>query len=205
MSRIPGSRRRDGGPPRRRSGFRLFGDVLLALVILGLLALVAVRLGDGPAIRIEGRASVVDGDSLVIGDARIRLRGMDAPELDQTCLRDGNAYACGREAREALARLVGSRPVACAAREKDRYGRLVADCLVEASELGRAQVAAGWAMAYGDFEKEEAAARAGGRGIWSGTFDRPRDWRESHGAAAEAEHAAPWAIVAWLRAILGFP
>lgn len=205
MSRIPCSRRRDGGPPRRRSGLRLFGDVLLALVILGLLALVAARFGDGPAIRIEGRARVVDGDSLVVGDERIRLRGIDAPELDQTCLRGGDAYACGRDAREALAGLVGSHPVACAAREEDRYGRLVADCLVGASELGRAQVAAGWAVAYGDFEREEAAARAGGRGIWSGTFDRPRDWRESHGAAAEAEHAAPWAIVAWLRAILGFP
>lgn len=179
--------------------------MLLALVILGLLALVAARFGDGPAIRIEGRARVVDGDSLVVGDERIRLRGIDAPELDQTCLRGGDAYACGRDAREALAGLVGSHPVACAAREEDRYGRLVADCLVGASELGRAQVAAGWAVAYGDFEREEAAARAGGRGIWSGTFDRPRDWRESHGAAAEAEHAAPWAIVAWLRAILGFP
>lgn len=205
MSRIPGLGRRGGGPLRRRSGLRLAGDMLLALVILGLLALVAARFGDGPAIRIEGRASVVDGDSLVIDDARIRLWGIDAPELDQTCHRDGNAYMCGREAREALARLVGSRPVACAGREKDRYGRLIADCLVDARELGRAQVAAGWAVSYGDFEREEAAARAGGRGIWSGTFDRPRDWRESHGAAAEAEHAAPWAIVAWLRAILGFP
>jgi endonuclease YncB( thermonuclease family) len=205
MSRIPGFRRRGHGPLPPRSRLRLVGDALLSLVLLGLLALVAARFGDGPAIQIEGRASVVDGDSLVIAGERIRLRGIDAPELDQTCLRDGNEYACGRDAREALARLVGSRPVACASREKDRYGRLVADCLVAASELGRAQVAAGWAVAYGDFQREEAAARAGGRGLWSGTFDRPRDWRESHGAAAEAEHGRPWAIVAWLRAILGFP
>lgn len=205
MSRFFGVRDGEVRARRARSGLRIVADVVLAVVVLGLLALVAARFGDGPAIRIEGKASVVDGDSLVIAGERIRLRGIDAPELDQTCLRDGNAYACGRDAREALARLVGSHPVACASREKDRYGRLVADCLVEASELGRAQVAAGWAVAYGDFQREEAAARAGGRGIWSGTFDRPRDWRESHGAAAEAEHAGPWAIVAWLRAILGFP
>lgn len=179
--------------------------MLLASVILGLLALVVARLEECDAIRIEGGANVVDGDSLVIAGERIRLRGLDAPELDQTCRRGAINYPCGREARKALADLVGTRSVACEGRRRDRYGRLLADCVAGRTELGRAQVEAGWAIAYGDYEKEEAIARDDGRGVWAGEFERPKDWRQMRGDAAEDEHVRGWPVVEWLRAILHFP
>lgn len=189
----------------RRGRLRVLGDMLLAVVVLGLLALVVARLDEGAAIRIEGGASVVDGDTLVIAGERVRLRGLDAPELDQTCRRDGSDYPCGREARKALAELIGARPVECVGRRRDRYGRLLADCRAERTELARAQVVAGWAVAYGDYDKEEAMARDRGQGLWAGEFDRPKDWREMRGGAAEDEHVRGWVVVEWLRAILGFP
>ena len=34
-------------------------------------------------------AEVVDGDGFRLGSERIRLGGIDAPELDQECKRDG--------------------------------------------------------------------------------------------------------------------
>jgi endonuclease YncB( thermonuclease family) len=51
-----------------------------------------------------GRPRVVDGDSLELAGHRVRLFGIDAPESRQDC-RDarGRFYACGREARDALA------------------------------------------------------------------------------------------------------
>lgn len=205
MSRFPGARLRSGGSRPPRSRLRVLGDVLLAAVVLGLLALVVARLEEGTAVRIEGGAQVSDGDSLVIAGERIRIRGIDAPELDQTCRRDGHDYPCGREARNALAGLVGSRPVVCEGRGRDRYGRLLADCLAVRTELGRAQVESGWAIAYGDYEKEEAIARDDGRGVWAGEFERPKDWRQMRGDAAEDEHVRGWAVVEWLRAILRFP
>lgn len=205
MSKSPGARLRGGGARPRRGRLRVLGDMLLAVVVLGLLALVVARLDEGAAIRIEGGASVVDGDTLVIAGERVRLRGLDAPELDQTCRRDGSDYPCGREARKALAELIGARPVECVGRRRDRYGRLLADCRAERTELARAQVVAGWAVAYGDYDKEEAMARDRGQGLWAGEFDRPKDWREMRGGAAEDEHVRGWAVVEWLRAILGFP
>ncbi|CAG1010442.1 MAG: thermonuclease family protein [Rhizobiaceae bacterium] len=205
MSRFLGLRPRGGGQRPPRSRLRLAGDVFLAIAVLGLLMLVVARVDEGAAVRIEGRAEVNDGDSLVVAGGRIRLLGIDAPELDQICQRDGQDYACGRESRRALVELIGSAPVACAGRERDRYDRLLAGCSARQADLARAQVTAGWAVAYGDYESEEAIARQQRRGVWAGTFERPRDWREMHGAAAEAEHARPSGILAWLRAFLGFP
>src|SRR5262245_22867054 len=61
-----------------------------------------------------GRARVVDGDSLDLAGHRVRLFGIDAPENAQDC-RDarGRTYACGREARAALAEAIGGQSVSC--------------------------------------------------------------------------------------------
>ena len=58
-------------------------------------------------------------------------------------------------------RLIGGRPVACRGFERDRFGRLLATCEVNGADLNEAQVAAGWAVAYGGYEAVEAEARAG--------------------------------------------
>src|SRR5258708_8690728 len=43
-----------------------------------------------------------------------RLDGIDAPELDQMCIDDhADGWACGVEARDQLAKLIGDRPVRC--------------------------------------------------------------------------------------------
>jgi endonuclease YncB( thermonuclease family) len=50
-------------------------------------------------------------------------------------------------------------------------------------------VQAGWAVAFGDFETDEAMARAAKVGIWAGTFKEPQDWRQSHhDAPVERRH-----------------
>ena len=35
--------------------------------------------------QIGGKAKIIDGDTIQIGDNRIRLYGIDAPELKQVC------------------------------------------------------------------------------------------------------------------------
>ena len=62
---------------------------------------------------ISGPARVVDGDTLEVGDTRVRLHGIDAPESKQRCRAGGRTWSCGREAAHALARRIGSRTVAC--------------------------------------------------------------------------------------------
>ena len=201
-----GFRRRPNAlaPAWSRSRWRWLFDTVLTVAILGLLILLAARLDRVERRSLEGRATVNDGDSITLGADRIRLRGIDAPEFTQTCRKDGADYPCGRRARDALVGLIGGKPVACAGWERDRYGRLLAACTAGGKDINRGLVESGWAVAYGDFQAEEQAARQRGAGLWGGSFDRPREWRDQHGGMAESEHGATGRILNWLLQILRF-
>jgi endonuclease YncB( thermonuclease family) len=128
----------------------------------------------------------VDGDSLVRGTERLRLIGIDAPELHQTC-RDPSAgadTACGRQAQAMLAALIRAGGVTCNNLGTDRYGRTLTRCLNgRGEEVNRAMVLAGWALAaegdptYAAAERQAAAAR---RGVHALLFERPSAWRRAH-------------------------
>lgn len=185
--------------PRRRH--RKFLDYALAFAILGLLLVVSSRLDRIESRQATGVVTVNDGDTLTLNGEKIRLRGIDAPEYDQICLRDGEEYPCGRRSRDALGNLIAGRPVTCSGWERDRYGRLLGDCSAGDDDLNAAQVAGGWAVAYGDYRDREEEARAMGLGLWAGEFERPRDWRRSHGGMIDGEHGGIGTILNWLRAI----
>jgi endonuclease YncB( thermonuclease family) len=189
---------------RTRSLLARIGDALLAAAILGLLVLLAARLDRVETRTTMGAAVIKDGDSLTIGNERIRLRGIDAPEYGQVCHRDGAGYRCGQLSRAALQALIGDRAVSCDGWERDRYGRLLARCRAGEVDLNRAQVSSGWAVAFGDFEDEERVAREARLGIWSGSFDMPRHWRDTHGGLAEAGHDWTAAVFNALREIFRF-
>lgn len=182
---------------------RLFFDIVLAAAVMGLLGLAALRLDEMASQDVSGTPRVADGDSLVMDGRRLRLRGIDAPELGQTCSRNGTEYACGREARDALAALIDGRVVTCRGWEQDRYGRLLVHCQAGEFDLNAEMVRAGWAIAYGDYLAQEADARQAARGLWAGSFDRPSDWRVMRGDAAEADHAAGRLLFNWLAQLFG--
>lgn len=130
-----------------------------------------------------GTATVVDGDTLRIGQERVRLFGVDAPELSQTCGAAAKKVACGRRAAEWLRSRIRNRPVRCLRVYQDRYGRTVARCTADSTDLGRSIVEAGWATAYRrysmDYVAAEAHARIAKRGIWAFKFQRPDAYRQS--------------------------
>lgn len=204
MSRSWSGRPRQRYFRRPRSLWRKFLDYALTAAILGTLILVSARLDRVETRKAQGAAVINDGDSITLGAERIRLRGIDAPEYSQICRKDGTEYPCGRRSREALSKLVAGRQVICNGWERDKYGRLLGECSVGSIDLNRAQVEAGWAIAYGDYEAEEAAARRDHRGLWAGEFDRPRDWRNMHGDMTEIEHGSYGRILNWLREIFRF-
>jgi len=136
---------------------------------------------------IEGRASVVDGDTLEIHGERIRLNGIDAPETWQTCIdRAGAEYRCGKASADALDTFLAlSRPTRCQEVSRDRYGRAVADCwradgLGVAAYMVRAGQALDWPRySHGRYAAEQEAARADRAGMWQGDFQEPWEARKA--------------------------
>ncbi len=183
-----------------RSGLRWrnFSRIVnLAVLITALVAAVILFPDEGEEVSGAGRIS--DGDSLVIGSQRIRLLGIDAPELDQVCRNaDGRDWPCGRVSRDHLVRLTDARPIVCKGTSRDRYGRLLATCTVAGTDVGAQMVLEGLAISRGDYANEEALARAGKKGVWSGPFITPRAWRDG-----ERNQNPPSGFWGWILSLVG--
>ncbi len=148
------------------------------LVLVGLV--VSLLLAASP-VPLRGTAQVIDGDTLDLAGVRVRLSGIDAPELRQTCTRAGQQRPCGREARDALSALLAGARVSCAGQARDRYGRLLARCDVAGADVGAVMVQDGMAIASRrhsmDYVALEQAAERAGRGIWQGEMQDPAAFR----------------------------
>jgi endonuclease YncB( thermonuclease family) len=133
--------------------------------------------------------SVVDGDTLSLtcnGEpTRVRLHCIDAPEMGQG--------AWGRASRDHLAAAVPRTlvvvPVPTEWGFRDRFGRIVGEVLVPDEtrrNLGLAQVAAGQAVVYTKYCREEryfwveAVARSAGSGVWMEVGRHQTPWRWRH-------------------------
>jgi len=189
MPRKPDLAKRAGSRPSSRSRrwrWRRVRDWLLGIAIVFLLGRLILGL-NGFRTDLEGFPHVADGDSITLNGERIRLKGIDAPELDQLCLRHGETYECGREAKRELQRLIGGSQVSCRGDGRDQYDRLLGTCSAGEIELNKAMVESGWALAYGEYETVEVRARLADRGLWQGSFDRPKEWRAGHQTVLERE------------------
>jgi endonuclease YncB( thermonuclease family) len=165
------------------------------------IALLAVVLAlPAQADTVRGTVSVTDGDTIRLGETRVRLHGIDALEIDQTCTRrDGAVWPCGRWARDALAARFGGRTAICEAADDTSYGRMVARCRVGGTDMGAWLVRQGVALAarrysldYVDAEKEALFAQ---RGIWAADFIPPAAFRAAVRAAADSAAAAAGSCV----------
>lgn len=150
----------------------------LVAPLLVLLATIGTASAD-----VTGVPTITDGDTIRFGDTRVRLFGIDAPESKQTCKRGGVDWLCGQEAGKALRELVVGQSLTCDERDKDRYGRVVAVCVLpDGRDIGAVMVSEGLALDYiqyskGMYSTQEAEAREAGRGLWAGAFVKPWEWR----------------------------
>ncbi len=112
--------------------------------------------------------TVLDGDTLRIGNQVVRLEGVAVPARGSVCHEAGQASVdCGSAAANALANLVRGAPVDCAIKGHDGQGRPVGDCLAGGTRLNVALVLDGWARAdTANLREPESAARTARRGIW---------------------------------------
>lgn len=136
-----------------------------------------------------GPALVLDGDTIIVAGERVRLHGIDAPEMNQTFWYKGRTLPCGAMALAALEALTAGIKLRCEIIERDRHGRLVAKCFTpNGVDIGRRMVFVGWALAYRQYSTDyidvEDRARRAERGLWSGSFMMPWKWR---GTLVQAE------------------
>lgn len=147
---------------------------LLSLLLLSccVLDVVAAEL-TGKVVRIA------DGDTLtVLVDDRqhkVRLVEIDAPERGQPF---------GQRARQALAELTHDKTVTVRFEERDRYGRILGEVMVDGISANRTLVASGYAWAYRHYLKDkeylalEQQARVQERGLWAHSDPVPPwQWR----------------------------
>ena len=165
-----------------------------------LLPLAALALGSTFPLNAQtlvGAARVIDGDTLEMAGARIRLLGIDAPESAQTCRRGGALWACGQDATALIAKLVDGREVSCEAHERDSYGRLVATCRAGVTDVGGAMVREGLAVTLPQFSTAyldlEARAKRFGMALWGSQFQTPADYRRAN--AADFPPPAPRPVI----------
>lgn len=159
----------------------------LGLIGLLVAALFAERfLGTADVSEVSGHPHLIDGDSFKLSGYEVRLVGIDAPEGRQNCSKNGRTWACGREAKKALSRMIGGREIVCQSDGRDKHQRILGTCWVGGTNLNQQMVAQGHAVAFGRrYNHEEDAAKAEKRGLWSGTFERPQEWRRLNFGSAD--------------------
>ena len=129
-------------------------EKVLALAILGLAAGAAAGstiwssiAGDGGPSFTCSSPDVLDGDTIDCGSTRVRLSGIDAPELPGHCrpgriCTPGDPYASTANLRA----VIGEQTLTCRQSETDVYGRAIARCTAGEQDLSCAQIDGGFAV-----------------------------------------------------------
>tara|TARA_Y100000741_G_C18223273_1_gene546805 strand:+ start:206 stop:709 length:504 start_codon:yes stop_codon:yes gene_type:complete len=142
---------------------------------------------------ILGKPKIIDGDSLHINSKKIRLLGVDAPEINQKCKKIylsilifnfQKEYYCGKYVTDKLKDFIKNNEVSCEIYGKDRYKRYLAVCYLKNKDINSWLVKNGLAIAYKKYSKqylsEENFAKKNFLGIWAGSFKEPEKWRREN-------------------------
>ncbi len=129
----------------------------------------------------NGTVRVIDADTIDVGGTRVRLFGIDAPEMGQPCAADGRQWDCGAWTRDAVRNRFEGTYARCQQRDIDRYGRVVAQCTVDGQDMGQLIVYSGMAWAFRRYSEtydlDEKAAAIAERGLWAVDVQMPSDFR----------------------------
>ncbi len=128
--------------------------------------------------------TVIDGDTIRLGDVKIRFSGIDAPEINQTCVASEGKVACGKISRDLLIEKVTNNKISCTDEGKDFYGRVLGECFVNGESLSAYLVREGFAFAYRKYSnkyiEDEEYAKFNKLGMWSMEFQYPWDYRKNN-------------------------
>jgi len=132
---------------------------------------------------LTGTATAINGNHLKIGGVTVKLLGIDAPDLGQTCMtRKKKTKFCGQLARQYLAHMLENRQVKCMGDQRSSDRVLAATCIIGPFRVNEQMVMNGWAMADPNngelYKRAELFAQIRKEGMWRGTFQKPWEWRQ---------------------------
>ena len=130
-----------------------------------------------------GISRVVSGDTLTLNNRVIKLFGVAAPDISQTCAdASGRGYKCGQQAIAWLSSWLADNEIKCHVLGQDDRGVLTAVCMLGPYDIGAALINAGWAVAdtrqtqvYVPYQNQALTNK---RGLWQGEFYMPWDWEK---------------------------
>ena len=128
---------------------------------------------------------IVDGDTIIFKNKKIRLFGIDAPETNQYCFdKKKIKYSCGLNSTKELIKFIklnSNKSIKCIDHDIDQYGRYISECWIGKISINSWLVKNGYALAYlkysNKFFLDEKKAKENGLGVWQGRFIYPWEWR----------------------------
>jgi endonuclease YncB( thermonuclease family) len=149
-------------------------------------------LASSPALAYEvsGQARVIDGDTIEMEGAVIRLFGIDAAETGQRCVTSKRKFVRPGDAASDRVGALVKEGVTCKGDEFDAYGRLIGICTtLSGANINRTLVEEGLAWAFVKYSdayiNEERQARHARRGVWQLACEEPWVFREKRWKVAE--------------------
>ena len=138
---------------------------------------------------VYGVTRVLSGDTMTMNGRVIKLFGIAAPDISQTCAdASGRGYRCGQQSIAWLSDWLADNEVECHIISEDERGVLTGVCLLGPYDIGAALTNAGWAVAdtrqtqiYRPYQQQAVNNR---RGLWQGNFYMPWDWKKIQGRKA---------------------
>ena len=115
-----------------------------------------------------GKASIIDGDTIIISGEKIRFAGIDTPEKKKV----GHEFS-----KKKLKEKIGNNIVICIREPKlDPWGRTVAECFIGYESISSFMVINGYACDYVKYSKKKYAkeqeyAKSKKLGIWKMNFE----------------------------------
>ena len=123
-----------------------------------------------------GKASIIDGDTIIIKGEKIRFAGIDTPERNKV----GHEFS-----KKKLKQKIGNNVVVCIREPNlDPWGRTVAECFIGYDSISSYMVKSGYACDYVKYSKkkyvtEQNYAKSNKLGIWNMNFER--SWEKKCG------------------------
>ncbi|MZR14958.1 thermonuclease family protein [Maritimibacter sp. DP07] len=136
---------------------------------------------------VTGDADILDADVIKIGNQRVILWGVDAPERNQSCYKNGQRWGCADAAKRTLELLAGRGEVTCyLTGEPDPFNRRFGVCESGGDQINEEMVRRGMALAFEeqstDYVDIQMEAIVEERGLWAVDvqFEPPWEFRRAN-------------------------